>query len=98
MKAVYRGERRVGLRKAPEENDPTTRSGKPRKRRETADIDPGDAALFEALRYWRAGEAKRQHVPPYVIFPDRTLIEVAQTKPGSLPRRRMEIRPPGSRK
>ena len=57
-----------------------------RKRREAADIDPGDAALFEALRAWRAGEAKRQHVPPYVIFPDRTLIEVAQTKPGSLAR------------
>ncbi|MDO8911938.1 MAG: DNA helicase RecQ [Phenylobacterium sp.] len=86
VKAVYRGERRVGLRKAPEENDPTTRSGKPRKRREAADIDAGDAALFEALRHWRAGEAKRQHVPPYVIFPDRTLIEVAQSKPGSLPR------------
>ena len=25
-------------------------------------------------------------MPPYVIFPDRTLIEVAQTKPASLPR------------
>ena len=42
-----------------------------------------DQALFEALRAWRSGEAKRQHVPPYVIFSDRTLAEIALMKPGS---------------
>jgi ATP-dependent DNA helicase RecQ len=41
-------------------------------------------ALFDALRSWRAGEAKSQSVPPYVIFHDATLIEVARRRPASL--------------
>ena len=46
-------------------------------------VPPADQALFEALRAWRSGEAKGQHVPPYVIFHDRTLAEIAAVKPGS---------------
>ena len=41
-------------------------------------------ALFETLRSWRASEAKTQAVPPYVIFHDTTLREIAAAKPGSL--------------
>ena len=33
-------------------------------------------------RAWRSREAKTQHVPPYVIFHDRTLTEIASAKPG----------------
>ena len=44
-----------------------------------------DAPLFEALRAWRRNEAARQHVPPYVIFHDATLAEIARTKPTTLP-------------
>ena len=40
--------------------------------------------LFEALRAWRRDRAKEQGVPPYVIFHDRTLREVAAFKPASL--------------
>ena len=40
--------------------------------------------LFEALRAWRAAEAKAQNVPPYVIFHDATLREIAGARPGSL--------------
>ncbi|QNN64830.1 DNA helicase RecQ [Sphingomonas rhizophila] len=40
--------------------------------------------LFEALRGWRRDRAKEQGVPPYVIFHDRTLREVAAFKPSSL--------------
>ena len=55
---------------------------RPRKRgRDTVELAVGDQKLFEDLRYWRAAEAKRQHVPPYVIFPDRTLAEIAQRRP-----------------
>jgi ATP-dependent DNA helicase RecQ len=84
VRAVYRGERKVAVRQAPEPLDPSTRSGRPRKRsREaTAPLSPADEPLFEALRAWRASEAKRQHVPPYVIFHDRTLAEIARMKPG----------------
>ena len=41
-------------------------------------------ALFDALRSWRAGEAKSQAVPPYVIFHDATLREIAAAKPVTL--------------
>ena len=44
----------------------------------------GSQALFEALRAWRAGEAKSQAVPPYVIFHDATLREIAAVRPASL--------------
>ncbi len=40
--------------------------------------------LFEALRAWRRARAKEQGVPPYVIFHDSTLREVAAVKPSSL--------------
>jgi len=85
VRAIFRGERRVAMRKPVEGYDPTTRSGRPRKRtREAmATLGPHDQPLFEALRSWRAREAKAQHVPPYVIFHDRTLAEIACAKPGS---------------
>jgi ATP-dependent DNA helicase RecQ len=46
-------------------------------------VSPSNQPLFEALRAWRSGEAKSQHVPPYVIFHDRTLAEIAAVKPAS---------------
>ena len=85
VRAVFRGDRRIAMRKPPEGYDPTTRSGRPRKRtREAmAALGPADRPLFEALRAWRAAEAKSQHVPPYVIFHDRTLGEIALARPQS---------------
>jgi ATP-dependent DNA helicase RecQ len=41
------------------------------------------AAAFEALRAWRGREAKSQGVPPYVIFHDTVLREIAAVRPGS---------------
>ena len=85
VRAVFRGELRVAMRKPPEGYDPSTRSGRPRKRtREAmASLGPADQPLFEALRAWRAAEAKAQHVPPYVIFHDRSLAEIAAARPAS---------------
>jgi ATP-dependent DNA helicase RecQ len=40
--------------------------------------------LFEALRAWRRDRAKEQGVPPYVIFHDSTLRNVAASRPESL--------------
>jgi len=42
------------------------------------------SAEFEALRAWRKEEATRQAVPAYVIFPDRTLEEIAAQRPRNL--------------
>src|SRR6266478_1720231 len=48
-----------------------------------AELDPLAHALWEALRAWRLEEARRQELPPYVIFHDSTLTEVARRRPGS---------------
>jgi ATP-dependent DNA helicase RecQ len=37
--------------------------------------------VFEALRSWRSGVAKSQQVPPYVIFHDAVLREIAAVQP-----------------
>lgn len=42
-----------------------------------------DTVLFEALRDHRMTLARERNVPPYVIFHDSTLQEMAQTRPGS---------------
>jgi ATP-dependent DNA helicase RecQ len=46
-----------------------------------ADGAPGDAALFDALRRRRSELAKEQQVPAYVVFADKTLIDMARRKP-----------------
>jgi ATP-dependent DNA helicase RecQ len=43
-----------------------------------------EAGLFAALRAWRRQEAQEQGVPAYMIFPDRTLAEIAARSPASL--------------
>ncbi len=44
---------------------------------------PNDAG-FEALREWRSAEARLQGVPPYVIFHDSVLREIAAVRPANL--------------
>ena len=46
-----------------------------------ADGGSGDAALFEALRKRRSELAKEQRVAAYVVFADKTLIDMARLKP-----------------
>ena len=41
--------------------------------------------LFEALKSWRRALAIEQGVPPYVIFGDRSLAEIALMRPRTLP-------------
>lgn len=94
VRAVYRGERTIEVRRAPSRFDPDTRSGNPRQRSRggegrNAALESMDAdvrARFEALRAWRRERAAEQRVPPYVIFQDRTLLEIALAEPGDLDR------------
>ncbi len=82
VRAVYRGERQVSVRKPPERQG----AARTRKRRgEGPPLAEADTATFEALRAWRRDEAARQHVPPYVIFHDATLADIARTRPTSFP-------------
>jgi ATP-dependent DNA helicase RecQ len=45
---------------------------------------PADPALFQRLREWRSEVARRQGVPAYVVFHDRTLNELASRRPADL--------------
>ena len=48
-----------------------------------ADGEAGDTALFEALRQRRSALAKEQRVAAYVVFADKTLIDMARRKPAT---------------
>lgn len=53
-------------------------------RAETSTLLPeSDQPLFQALREKRTDLARAQNVPPYVIFHDKTLIELAAARPAS---------------
>ena len=47
-------------------------------------VGPEDAELFAALKGLRGRIAKESKVPPYVVFPDRTLAELATRRPRTL--------------
>ena len=55
-----------------------------RSRVETEGWDGVDRDLFEELRVLRLEIARRRRVPPYVIFHDTTLREIARVKPNSV--------------
>ncbi|AWB96324.1 DNA helicase RecQ [Agromyces badenianii] len=78
---VLSGQRTVRLRTEPER---AARSRGPRAAPAAADLEPAQAELFELLRSWRAGEAKEQGVPAYIVFGDVTLRAVAVARPASL--------------
>ncbi len=77
---VLKGEQSVELRRYR-----PSRGGKPKRvaGRASEGLSTGDAALFEALRAWRAETAKEQGVPAYVILHDKTLRELAEVRPVS---------------
>jgi ATP-dependent DNA helicase RecQ len=77
---VLRGERTLELR-----HDPTPRRG-PRRgkgaKAAPASLGRGvDPELFEALRDKRRELAKASGLAPFMVFPDRTLLELAARKP-----------------
>ena len=74
---VLRGEERVTLR-----HDPAARTRSATVIR--TQVDDEDAPLLSALKAKRRALAEVARVPAYVIFPDRTLIEMAQSRPQTL--------------
>ncbi len=73
-RAIMRGEQKVEIALVPQG----------RKKRERGGANPVGDPLFEALRAKRRELAEEAGVPPYVIFHDATLREMAETKPDSL--------------
>ncbi len=57
---------------------------KPRRSKQNETVSADNDPLFEALRACRRDIAKASGVPPYVIFHDSTLREMAQSRPDNL--------------
>jgi ATP-dependent DNA helicase RecQ len=84
---VAKGEHRPDLAlPAPRARD-AGRSG-PRRRKATPDPSPTiapaaqpDPELLARLKAWRLDEARRQGIPPYVVFHDSTLTALAAAPP-----------------
>jgi ATP-dependent DNA helicase RecQ len=75
---VLRGARRLDLR------EDAGASPKPAGPQPAALVAPEDEPLFSALKARRRALAEAQAVPAYVIFPDRTLAEIATRRPLTL--------------
>jgi ATP-dependent DNA helicase RecQ len=78
---LLRGEAKVRLRQ------PMAPQKRVEQKRRYASVDesqPYDRALFDTLRKWRRAQAEERGVPPYVIFSDRTLREIARARPATL--------------
>jgi ATP-dependent DNA helicase RecQ len=89
--SVLRREREVPLRKEPKKpvtsrSGSSSSSGRGERKPKAAAAELPEALLpaFEALRAWRAEQAREQGVPAYVIFHDATLREIATVWPTSV--------------
>jgi ATP-dependent DNA helicase RecQ len=74
---ILRGEESITLRRD------TVQSAQPRMAIKTL-VSDEDAPLLSALKAKRRALAEAGNVPAYVIFPDRTLIEMAERRPRTL--------------
>ncbi|MFD7692192.1 DNA helicase RecQ [Streptomyces sp. NPDC059374] len=87
--SVLRREREVPLRKEPK-RPASSRSasgsgrGERKAKAAVAELPQELVPAFEALRAWRAEQAREQGVPAYVIFHDATLREIATVWPTSV--------------
>ncbi len=76
---ALRGDIPVALRE-----DVVSRKAPRRRAAEAAGPGDADATLLAALKALRGAIAAAQQQPAYVIFPDRTLIEMARRRPRGL--------------
>ncbi|MGN3958995.1 DNA helicase RecQ [Streptomyces sp. WAC8370] len=85
---VLRREREVPLRKEPKKAAAARPAGGGRGERKAkaaaAELPAELVPAFEALRAWRAEQAREQGVPAYVIFHDATLREIVTVWPTSV--------------
>ena len=77
---VLKGQRQVMMRKESPRSRERERGGQ----RSGLSVQPQDLELFNALRELRAGLAREQNVPAFVIFHDSTLRNIAEQRPASI--------------
>ena len=81
--AVLFGHEKIALRSI-REATPTRRARSGEKDSRADGLDEATAAMFEQLRALRREIARDEGVAAYMVFPDRTLIEMAEAMPGTL--------------
>ena len=82
--AILFGRERIALRRLPERRETPRRAAAASQARRLDGLDEAAAALFERLRLIRSEFARQESVAAFVVFPDRTLIEMAVTRPATL--------------
>ncbi|MBX9931828.1 MAG: DNA helicase RecQ [Methylobacterium sp.] len=84
--AILFGRESVQFRPDPEPSPAQARERRRGPAREDAalDLDPATEELFQHLRGLRATIARTEGIAAFMVFPDRTLIEMARTKPVDL--------------
>ena len=85
VRPLLRGETRLELRLPPPAKERRRPSAGERTSTRPLLALPAEAQQrFDALRQWRLEQARSQGVPPYVVFHDRALIEIASREPANL--------------
>jgi ATP-dependent DNA helicase RecQ len=82
-RAILKGERKVMMREDPADSRAARRVAKAGRLVSNGLVDPETEATFEALRTWRLETARQANVPPYVVFTDQVLRELAKARPRS---------------
>ncbi len=76
---ILRGEESITLRA-----DTVEKADRTERNTARVQVDEEDVALLTALKAKRRNLAEAQGVPAYVVFPDKTLIEMAEKRPKTL--------------
>jgi ATP-dependent DNA helicase RecQ len=82
-RAVFKHERDVRFRKDRPTSGKASKVSSSNGNGPRSSLEGSDALLFEALRVKRLTIAKELSVPPYVVFPDTTLVAFATDRPTS---------------
>ncbi len=80
-RAVFKREREVRFRKDRPTKGKAARGASSSSSTAKSALEEADMELFEALRAARMAIAKELSVPPYVVFPDTTLVAFATNRP-----------------
>lgn len=82
-RAVFKHERQVLFRKDRPTKGKASKTASTRSANAKSALEGAEITLFEALRAVRTAIAKELSVPPYVVFPDTTLVAFATERPTS---------------
>ena len=80
-RAVFKREREIRFRKDRPTSGKSARGASSSSMNARSALEEADMELFEALRAARMAIAKDLSVPPYVVFPDTTLVAFATERP-----------------